>query len=110
MRVWGGTADISLGWMFEMWGKRKPIVSGLEIPELLGQTVDQKTQRKELASEGISYKVIKANGQISSEQDPGRHSMYQSSILEAGILTFSCLSVFDIYKKNSVVASSPGQK
>ena len=38
MRVWGGTADISLGWMFEMWGKRKPIVSGLEIRELLGQT------------------------------------------------------------------------
>ena len=53
MRVWGGTADISLGWMFEMWGKRKPIVSGLEIRELLGQTVDQKTQRKELASVGI---------------------------------------------------------
>lgn len=84
MRAWGGSADISLGWMFEMWRKRKPIASGLEIPEMLGQTVDQKTQRKELASVGISYKVIKANSQISSEQDPGEHSMYQSSNLEAG--------------------------
>lgn len=66
--------------------KRKPIASGLEIPvKMLGQTVDQKTQRKELASVGISYKVIKANSQISSEQDPGEHSMYQSSNLEAGV-------------------------
>lgn len=41
-------------------------------------------QRKELASVGIPYKVIKANSQISSEQDPGGYSMYQSSNLEAG--------------------------
>lgn len=46
--VWGGIADIFLEWPFETWRKWKSTLSRLKTPELLGQTVDQKTQRKNL--------------------------------------------------------------
>lgn len=44
-----------------------------------GADSGSKDTEKELASVGIPYKAIKTKSQISSEQGPGGHSVYQSN-------------------------------
>ena len=84
VRVWGGTADIT---GMDVWNVEKVKTHSKWVRNARTAGADsgsKEKQRKELASVGIPYKVIKANNQISSEQDPGGYSVYQSSNLEAG--------------------------